>query len=212
MRPLTLTRPKPLIALGGVPLLDRAIALARGAGTGRIAVNAHYLADQIVAHLAGTDIAVSLEQPDLLDTGGGLRAALPLLGAADPVLTLNPDVLYLGPNPAEVLARAWSPDGADALLLVVPLTRTAGRDRGDFTLDPTGRIRRGGDHLYTGAQLIRPGVVARWPARIFGLNPVWDALIAADRIRAVPYPGRWLDVGTPDALAVAEAALAGAVP
>lgn len=212
MRPLTLKRPKALVSLGGTTLLDRAIAVARDGGAARIVVNAHHLPDQILAHLSGTDIAVSLELPALLDTGGGLRAALPLLGAADPVLTLNPDVLYLGPNPVRVLADAWHDGDADAILLVVPLDRTAGRTRGDFTAGPDGRLRRDGDFIYTGAQLIRPGVVADWPDRIFGLNPVWDSLIARDRIRAVAYPGRWHDVGTPGALAAAEAALAGAHP
>jgi MurNAc alpha-1-phosphate uridylyltransferase len=213
MRPLTFDRPKALIAVGGIPLLDRAIAMARGAGAARVVVNAHHLADQIVAHLGGTGIGVSLEHPDLLDTGGGLRASLPLLFPADPILTLNPDVLYIGPNPVQVLAAAWPGAGdTDALLLTVPLDRAAGRAQGDFALDQDGRLRRIGDHVYTGAQLIRPGAVADWPERIFGLNPVWDALIARDRLRAVVYPGRWMDVGTPEALAAAEAALAGAHP
>ena len=210
MRPLTLTRPKPLIPVGGMPLLDRAIALVRDAGIDRIAVNAHYLADRIVAHLAGTGIAVSVEHPRILDTGGGLRAALPLLGPSDPVLTLNPDVLYLGPNPVPLLASAWPTDGIDALLMVVPLDQAASRAAGDFSLAPDGRIRRGGAHVYTGAQLIRRGVIEGWPDPVFGLNAVWDTLIARDRIRAVAYPGRWHDVGTPQALAEAEAALAGA--
>ncbi|MCU0909449.1 MAG: nucleotidyltransferase family protein [Rhodobacteraceae bacterium] len=212
MRPLTLTQPKPLIALGGVPLLDRAIGLVRDAGVGRIAVNAHHLADRIVAHLAGTGVAVSVEHPDILDTGGGLKAAFPLLGPADPVLTLNPDVLYLGPNPVRALSDAWRDGSIDALLLVVPLDRAAGRSRGDFDVAPDGRIRRGGDAVYAGAQLIRPGVLADWPDRVFGLNAVWDALIARDRIRAVVYPGHWHDVGTPQALSDAEAALAAARP
>lgn len=210
MRPLTLTRPKPLLAVGGTPMLDRAIAWVRDAGIGRIAVNAHHLAEQIVGHLAGTDIRVSLELPDLLDTGGGLRAALPLLGSADPVLTLNPDVLFLGPNPVAVLGAAWTGSKTDALLLTVPLARAAGRSRGDFTVGPDGAIRRGGDHVYTGAQLIRPGVVLAWPERVFGLNAVWDALNTQGRVRAVPYPGHWHDLGTPEALASAEAFLAGA--
>jgi len=210
MHPLTLNQPKPLIQVGGIAMLDRAIAHARDAGVDRIAVNAHYLADRIVAHLAGTDVAVSVEHPQILDTGGGLRAALPLLGAADPVLTLNPDVLYLGPNPVPVLSAGWSPDGVDAVLLVVPLTRAAGRSAGDFRLLSGGRIRRGGTHVYTGAQLIRRSVIEAWPDPVFGLNAVWDALLARGRIRAVVYPGRWHDVGTPRALAEAEAALAGA--
>jgi MurNAc alpha-1-phosphate uridylyltransferase len=207
MRPLSDTLPKPLIPLAGTPMLDRAIALVRAAGIGRIAVNAHYRADQIVTHLRGTDVAVSVEQPEILDTGGGLKAALPLLGPAGAVLTLNPDVLFLGPNPADVLSAAWSGTDTDALLLVVDVADAIGRSTGDFTLGPDARLTRGGPAIYTGAQVIRPSVLAAHPGRVFGLNAVWDDLIARDRARAIRYPGRWCDLGTPAALALAEGLL-----
>ncbi len=204
MRPLTDRRPKALIPLGGVPMLDRAIALVRDAGIARIVVNAHHMAAQIADHLAGTDIAVSLEAPDILDTGGGLKAALPLL-EAESVVVLNPDVLYLGPNPVRVLIDAWADTPADALLLVVPLHDAIGRvGSGDFALDAAGQVRRGPDFVYTGAQILRTRTVAHWPGRTFGLNPVWDALIATGRARAAPYPGTWCDLGTPQALRMAE--------
>jgi N-acetyl-alpha-D-muramate 1-phosphate uridylyltransferase len=208
MRPLTDRMPKALVPLNGVPMLDRAIGLVREAGIGRIVVNAHYLAGQIENHLADRDVTVSPETPDILDTGGGLKAALPLL-AADPVAVLNPDSLYLGPNPVSFLADAWAAADADALLLVVPLADAIGRvGTGDFSLGPDGQIVRGREFVYTGAQILRTGPIALWPDRVFGFNPVWDALIARGRARAVTYPGRWCDLGTPAALAEAEALLA----
>lgn len=205
MRPLTDRMPKALIPLHGVPILDRAVGMVRAAGIGRIVVNAHYRAGQIADHLLESGVTVSLESPEILDTGGGLKAALPLL-AADPVAVLNPDSLYLGPNPVKFLADAWALADADALLLVVPLVDTIGRvGAGDFSLGPGRRITRGQDFVYTGAQILRTGPVAQWPERVFGLNPVWDALIARGRALAVTYPGRWCDLGTPAALAAAEA-------
>lgn len=210
MRPLTDRMPKALIPLQGVPMLDRAIGLVREAGIGRIVVNAHHLADQIADHLAGSGVAVSQEAPDILDTGGGLKAALPLL-AGDAVVVLNPDSLYLGPNPVNLLADTWAGTDADALLMVVPLADAIGRvGTGDFSVGPDGLITRGADFVYTGAQILRTGPIAAWPDRVFGLNPVWDTLIARGRARAVTYSGRWCDLGTPSALAGAEALLAGA--
>jgi MurNAc alpha-1-phosphate uridylyltransferase len=210
MRPLTDRMPKALITLQGVPMLDRAIGLVREAGIGRIVVNAHHLADQIADHLAGSGVTVSQEAPDILDTGGGLKAALPLL-AGDPVVVLNPDSLYLGPNPVNLLADAWAGTDADALLMVLPLADAIGRvGTGDFSLGPDDQITRGAEFVYTGAQILRTGPIAAWPDRVFGLNPVWDTLIARGRARAVTYPGRWCDLGTPAALALAETLLAGA--
>jgi MurNAc alpha-1-phosphate uridylyltransferase len=212
MRPLTDDCPKPLLPLGGTPMLDRAIALARAAGISKIAVNAHYLADRIVAHLSETDVRVSVEAAEILDTGGGLKSALPLLDTKGPILTLNPDVLYVGPNPVAVLADTWASAKVDALLLVVDLCDALGRHAGDFATDAAGRITRRGDAVFTGAQIIQPDVIDAWPGRIFGMNAVWDDLIARDRIRAVRYPGRWCDLGTPEALRQGEALLAGGVP
>lgn len=208
MRPLTDRVPKALIPLGDVPMLDRAIARVREAGIHKIVVNAHCHAEQIVDHLAGSGVTVSLETPDILDTGGGLKAALPILGR-DPVAVLNPDSFYLGPNPISLLSDEWAETDADALLLVVPMVNAIGRiGAGDFTLGADRRIVRGQDVVYTGAQILRTGPIATWPERAFGFNSVWDALIAQGRARSVTYPGRWCDLGTPTALALAETMLA----
>ena len=164
MGALTRDRPKPLLEVAGRPLIDHALALTEGIPT-RV-VNAHYHAVQIERHLADTDIAVSVEAPDILDTGGGLRHALPLLGDG-PVFALNTDAIWAGPNPLNILARAWDPVRMEALLLCVPATRAAGhRGGGDFAIGPDGTLRRGGDMVYTGAQILATDRLAQIPDRV----------------------------------------------
>ena len=176
MRPLTDDRPKPLIEVAGRTLLDRALDLGRTAGAAPIVVNTHYLGAQIERHLAGQDVAISREAGQILDTGGGLRRALPLLGDG-PVMTLNPDVVWTGPNVLARLAADWD-DQMDALLSVVPLERaTARKGAGDLSLDVDGRLSRRGDFVYAGAQLIRPDRLAEIPEDVFSLNCLWDLLI-----------------------------------
>ena len=206
---LTADRPKPLIEVAGRPLLDHALAIADRVP--RKVVNAHYRADQIVAHLADRpDVAVAVERPDILDTAGGLRAALPLLDA-DPVCTLNTDAVWTGPNPIATLAAAWDPARMDALLLLVPRDRAYGHSGpGDFLRDPSGRLARGPGDVYTGAQIIRTGAVAGLAAGPRSLNPVWDEIAGRGRLHGVRHPGAWCDVGHPAGIATAEALLSGA--
>ncbi len=210
MGALTKDRPKPLIPVAGQPLLDHALALVRGAGVPRVVVNAHYRAEQIANHLAGTGVTVTVEAPDILDTGGGLKAALPDL-AADPVLTLNTDAVWSGPNVARALASAWDGSRMGALLAVVPVARAIGHaGPGDFALDAEGRIRRGAGYVYTGAQILRSGPVAAWPEAIFSLNRIWDALGREGRLYGTVHQGGWCDVGHPAGIEAAEAMLTAA--
>lgn len=208
MRPLTDDRPKPLIEVAGRTLLDRALNLGRTAGAGPIVVNTHYLGAQIERHLDGQDVAISREAGQILDTGGGLRRALPLLGDG-PVMTLNPDVVWTGPNVLARLAAAWD-DQMDALLSVVPLERaTARKGAGDLSLDVDGRLSRRGDFVYAGAQIIRPDRLAEIPEDVFSLNRLWDLLIEDGRVFGMVHDGGWCDVGYPDAIPLAEAMLGG---
>lgn len=209
MRPLTDMRPKPLIEVGGLTLLDRALQLGREAGAGPVVVNTHYLGAQIRRHLAGQEVQISSEAGAILDTGGGLRKALPLLGAG-PVMTLNPDVVWTGPNPLAALQAAWDETRMDALLALVPLAQaTARKGAGDFSLDPEGRIARQGDLVYGGAQIIRPDLLASIPERTFSLNRLWDLMIERGRAYGMVHPGGWCDVGYPQAIPLAEALLDG---
>lgn len=208
MRPLTDLCPKPLIEVAGRSLLDRALDQGRAAGAGPIVVNTHYLGAQIERHLQGQDVALSREDGQILDTGGGLRQALPLLGDG-PVMTLNPDVVWTGPNVLAALAGAWRED-MDALLALVPLDRaTARQGAGDFALGPDHRLTRRGDFVYAGAQIIRPVRLAEIPDTAFSLNRLWDLLIAEGRVFGMVHPGGWCDVGRPQAIPLAEAMLRG---
>ena len=208
MGALTRSRPKPLIEVAGRPLIDHAVALAREADIARIVVNTHAHAGQLAAHLARTapEVRVSHE-PVLLETGGGLKRALPLLGPG-PVFTLNADMVWTGPNPLAALARAWQGDGA--LLALVPRAAATGHaGAGDFFLAP---LRRRGDapaapFVYAGAQIIDPAALAGFEDEIFSLNPVWTALLAQGRLGAIVHPGGWVDVGRPEGIALGDALL-----
>ena len=203
MGALTQDRPKPLIEVAGRALLDHALDIAAGAGVPRIVVNAHYKAEQIATHLAGRGVAVSHEAPDILDTGGGLRAALPLL-AASPVFTMNTDAVWRGPNPLTLLAEAWS-DDMDALLLCLPPAQAIGHiGKGDFVLDASGRAERGQGLVYTGAQIIRTEALKDMPEGAFSLNVFWDRLLKKGRLYGTTYPGKWCDVGHPGGITLAE--------
>ncbi len=212
MGALTRTRPKPLIPVAGRTLIDRALALADAAGIARKVVNLHHMADMLERHLRPrADVLLSREPGDTpLETGGGLKHALPLLGAG-PVFTLNPDAVFTGPNPFGTLQAAWQ-RGGGALLLLVPLSRaTAHKGQGDFTIDGDGRLQRyhgrGEPLVNTGAQIIDARLAAEIPERRFSLNRIWDRLIAEGRLRGCLHPGGWADVGHPEGITAAESLL-----
>ena len=206
MGPLTRDLPKPMVPLAGRPMIDHAIDLLRGAGINRIVANVHYLADKLVPHLERHDIIVSHEEQVILETGGGLRAALPLLGDG-PVITLNPDALWLGKNPVETLLENWQ-DHMDALLVLIDQSRAVGSvAKGDFSLEH-GEILRNGPYLYGGAQIIRTDRLGEIDASAFSLNRYWDHLSKTAPLNGVVHEGRWCDIGTPDGLKMAERALA----
>ena len=209
MRHLTADRPKPLVPVRGRALIDHALDLAAGAGCAPVVVNTHYLADQMAAHLAGSGVRISHEAR-ILETGGGLKAALPLLGG-DVVMTLNSDAVWRGANPLAALRAAWDPARMDALLLVQEAGRVMGRDgRADFVRAADGGLQRANGApgvVFLGAQVLKVRAVADWPEEAFSLNVVWDRMMAEGRLFGLPYAGEWCDVGSPEGLAVAEAML-----
>jgi len=220
MRPLTATRPKPLVEVAGKPLIDHVFDRLCAAGVKRAVVNVHYLADALEAHLArcrcGIDIVISDERAQLMETGGGLVQARALIGD-EPFLTVNSDNLWVdGPVDAiRQLAAAWDADVMDALLLMVPLARAhCHGGLGDFHLDPAGRITgrrkpgRPAPFVWTGVQILSPSLIVDWPQGPFSTNIFWDRAIAAGRAYGIVHNGLWFDVGTPGAIAQAEAILA----
>ncbi len=208
MGALTKTRPKPLIEVAGKPLIDHALDLTRDLEPVRVVANVHYLSDQLETYLAPRDVLISREVPEILETGGGLRAALPLLGA-NTVFTMNTDAIWAGPNPLIALRDHWDPTEMDGLLMCVPIAQTVGHaGQGDFTLDQSGRVTRGPGLVYGGVQILKTDGLHDIPDTAFSLNLLWDRMQASGRLFALQYPGRWCDVGRPEGIALAEGLLA----
>ena len=210
MGALTASRPKPLIPVAGRPLIDHALSLADEAGITRIAANTHYLPDQIATHLAPRGIALSHETPTILETGGGLKAALPLLDG-NPVLTLNTDAVWTGANPLTQLIAAWDAARMDGLLLLLPAAHATGHTgTGDFLMDGEGRLTRAkgaAGAVYLGAQMLRTDGLADISAKVFSLNLLWDRMITEGRLFGLIHDGGWCDVGKPEGVAQAETLL-----
>jgi MurNAc alpha-1-phosphate uridylyltransferase len=207
MGALTANRPKPLIEVAGKPLLDHALDLAEAAGAAPIVVNCHYLRDQISRHLAGRQVQISEEPEQILETGGGLRQALPMLGPG-PVMTLNSDAVWTGLNPLAQLAAHWDPARMDALLLLLTADKALGHSgTGDFVLGAEGRIFRAAGRpglIYLGAQILNPAGLAAIDKPVFSLNLLWDDMIAKGRAFGLIHQGGWCDVGKPEGIALAE--------
>ena len=218
MRPLTATRPKPLVRVAGKPLIDHSLDRIEAAGIGHVVVNVHYLADALEAHLAkqkrSFTLAVSDERGELLETGGGMVKALPLL-KGDPILIVNSDNIWTdGPQDSiRNLARHWDGDRMDALLLVIRQASATGHGgKGDFHMDPSGKLSRRkpgrvAPFVSTGIQLISPRLLVGAPEGPFSTNLLWDRAIAAGRLYGLSHMGQWFDVGTPASIAPTEAAL-----
>lgn len=217
MRPLTDKLPKPLVPVAGRTLLDRVLDRLEAVGVERVVINLHYFPEIMEAHLASRRhprIELSPE-PALLETGGGVKNALPRLGD-EPFYVANADVLWLdGMSPAlQRLARAWNEATMDALLLLHPTVTAIGYDGvGDYFADPLGRLRRRRNHelapfIFAGLQILHPRLFAGAPAGPFSLNKLYDRAEAAGRLWGLRHDGLWFHVGTPQGLAETEALLA----
>jgi N-acetyl-alpha-D-muramate 1-phosphate uridylyltransferase len=215
MRPLTLTTPKPLIKVAGKSLLDYGFDRLFEARVETAVVNGHYLADQIKAwtsHVKSPRTVFSDERDAILDTGGGIVRALPLLGD-DAFFVLNADCFWLdGTTPAlERLRSTWDGTTMDCLLLLCDPAHTTGYDgKGDFVIGTDGRIVRrrdapGGKALaYIGGYLVHPRLFADAPEGAFSMNVLWDRAIISGRLFGLAHDGHWLHVGTVDAIQEAE--------
>ena len=200
MQPLTADLPKPLVFVAGQSLLDRTLALAHEAEISKIIVNTHYLAHKIHKHLQDEPVKI-INEPEILDTGGGLKNARPLFKEAT-AFTSNGDAIWSGPNPFLALTLQWR-DDCDALLLCAPVSQIHGRlPPGDFSISNDGKITRGGDWVYLGVQIIRLSTLNEITAKVFSLNVIWDLLMKRGTLYAAHYSGQWCDVGTPENIAL----------
>ena len=218
MRPLTANRPKPLVALDGRTLLDRVLDKLHEAGVSRAVVNVHYHADQVEQALAGRRnprITFSNERDELLDTGGGVARALPLLGQ-HPFLIHNSDSVWIEGVESNLtrLIRAWDPAHMDSLMLLAPTHSSLGFDGlGDFSMSTDGLLQRRGERqtapfVFTGVSIAHPRLFADAPKGAFSLNNLWDRAIASKRLYGIRLEGFWMHIGTLEALAAAEKTLA----
>ena len=216
MRPLTDDRPKALVEVAGRPLIDHMLDRLAEAGVERAVVNVHYFADRLEAHLRGRShpqIVVSDERAELLETGGGLKLARPLL-REDPVWVANIDSVWTERRPAlRALAEAWDPARMDAALLLAPLERSLGFDgSGDVFLEAEGRLRFRGEaprapYAYMGVHISKLGILDDAPDGAFSLSPIWRRLADAGRLHGVVMDGFWMHVGDPASRDAAEARL-----
>jgi MurNAc alpha-1-phosphate uridylyltransferase len=216
MRPITDTMPKPLVKVAGKTLLDWGLDSLGAAGVGKAVVNVHYLPDQIVAHVAGRKvpkIVISDESEMLLDSAGGIVKALPELGTS-PFYIVNADTFWIDrgmPNLTR-LALAWDGAKMDILLMLADLSSATGHSGGtDFLVRPDGSLYRAkGDPaglIYAGAAIVHPRIFDGAPQEPHSLNLYFDRAIEAGRLHGMVMQGRWITVGTPDAIALAEAAV-----
>lgn len=217
MRPLTNKIPKPLVPLAGKPLIDHVLDRLKAAGIENAIVNVHHHADKLEAHLKSRKapkITISDERDALLDTGGGVMRALPRLGPK-PFLIHNSDSVWIEGmgNNLERLMAQWRDDAMDALLLVAPLATSLGYDGlGDFDMDGNGVLARRASarlspFIFTGVSIAHPRMFADAPSGAFSLNLLWDRAIEAGRLYGTRLDGVWMHVGTPEAVAEAEAAI-----
>ncbi|RWK07803.1 nucleotidyltransferase family protein [Mesorhizobium sp.] len=220
MRPITDTIPKPLVKIAGKTLLDWGLDSLEAAGVREAVVNVHYLPEQIIAHVTGRrapKIVISDEREAPLESAGGIVKALPLLGN-EPFYIINADTFWIdsGEPSLERLALAWDAARMDILLMLTDLDSATGHCVGtDFLVAPDGALRRSkGDPtglIYAGAAIIHPRIFKGAPTGSHSLNIYFDKAIAAGRLFGMAMRGRWITVGTPDAIPAAEAAVAGAL-
>ena len=218
MRPYNGHIPKPLVEIGGKSLIDYSLDRLADAGVESVVVNVHHLADILERHLAPRQrpqIVISDERGELLGTGGGIAKALPKLGEA-PFFLVNSDTVWLdGVKPNfRRMADAFDPQTMDALLLLAPTANSIGyTGRGDFAMLPDGRLRRRRENevvpfVYAGAAVLSPAMFADAPKGAFSLTLLFDRAIERARLYGLRLEGVWMHVGTPEAVAAAEAALA----
>ena len=204
MGALTKDKPKPLVPVKGRALIDYAVDIARESGAQTILVNLHYKHQMLADHLRDAPVETRLELPDILETGGGLKAALPQLGA-DPVVTINSDAIWQGENPIAALRAHWQPERMEALLLCIERTRAHGHSgAGDFSLAENGCLQRGGNLVYTGVQIIKTEGLMAIEQRAFSLNLLWAQMIERQGVYGAVYRGNWCDVGHPEGLVCAQ--------
>jgi MurNAc alpha-1-phosphate uridylyltransferase len=209
MGEITKITPKPMVPILNKPLIDYAIDITLDANIQNIIVNLHYLPEQIENHLSNfKNIKTIHEYPKILETGGGLKNALPILGPS-PVITLNSDIIWIGYNPIKSLLKSWNPKKMDALLMLIPIELAKGyKGLGDFYLDRDKQLIRrdnksNAPYVYTGVQIIKTELLSAINKESFSINVLWNKIINQRNAYGIMYDGSWIDVGHPEGIEIA---------
>jgi MurNAc alpha-1-phosphate uridylyltransferase len=210
MGPLTKTMPKPLVPVLGQPMINHSLEILADAGVASVFVNLHYFADQMERHLSAYPFVTTIrEEPKILETGGGLKNALPIINDS-PLITLNCDAIWFGVNPILELAKAWKPEEMDGLLMLLEHPKALGhKGSGDFYLTKDARLEKKGDrsdapYVYAGLQILKTQLLEDITQDCFSISLLWDKMFVADRIFGTVYDGEWVDVGHPEGIRIAE--------
>ncbi len=210
MRHLTENTPKPLVSVLGKPMIDHTLDILSNAGISNVFVNTHYFAETLEKHLrVKGNITAIREDPEILETGGGLKNALPQIGP-DPVFTLNCDSIWFGENPIQQLSKAGNPETMDGLLLMLKKPNARGYlGSGDFFLSDDAHLTRKGQaseapYVYSGAQIIKTDALMGISEQCFSINVLWETMISNGRLSGVIYDGTWVDIGYPEGIELAE--------
>lgn len=211
MKELTQDKPKALIEVGGKPLIDHMMDYLEAGGIRDFVVNVHHFADKLEAHLASQsarNVTLSDERGELLETGGGFMKARHLLPRDKPVFIVNSDIIFQDAyeHGVDVLRQAWNDEDMDCLLLLVPKENAKGHQgAGDFFMDEQGRLTLRGDapsapYIFSGLRLFHPRLARGFDLHCFSFLDFFHKALANGRLYGVPYSGRWVDVGTREAL------------
>ncbi|WP_025897442.1 nucleotidyltransferase family protein [Sneathiella glossodoripedis] len=219
LQPLTDHTPKPLVKVQGRALIDYALDLVRGAGLSQVVINCHHLADQIETYaksIQDLTVKISDERGELLETGGGVQKALPLLGNSA-FAVINSDVIVRDSQNGSLksLIEVWDPEKMDVLLLLQEKSSAVGYDgEGDFTIGPDGRLTRRHEqsvapYIFSGVQIVKPEMFDEVAEGKFSMNVIFDRAAKNGRLYGSIHTGMWLHVGTVNAISQAEEVFAG---
>ena len=210
MGPLTKTTPKPLVPVLGKPMIDHSLKMLTDASVSSIFVNTHYFADQMENHLSSNPSVTTIrEEPDILETGGGLKNAVPIINDS-PVITLNCDAIWFGENPISQLTNAWEPDKMDGLLMLLERPKALGHNgAGDFYLTKDNRLEKKNNRadapfVYGGLQILKTDLLSDITQESFSISLLWNKMLATNRLFGAVYNGEWADVGHPEGISIAE--------
>jgi MurNAc alpha-1-phosphate uridylyltransferase len=212
LKPLTNRMPKPLIPVAGKPMIEYALDKLRAYGIEEVIINVSHLKDQLTAYLSAfNDLTIKIsEEAEPLETGGGLKKALPLLGS-DPVFTINSDIIWLDDRESalERLARQWEDAKMDVLLLTQSKAKAIGHDKGEdhLFIKPGNTIEwneQEAPYIIAGIGIVHPRILLNAPDGKFSVKILWHQALKQNRLACLPHRGQWFQTGSIEDIQTAE--------